>query len=74
MEYMLMPDGTVQVFNDSHSRLEVLRLLTELGGVAYYWESVTGSGKWYLMNPDDAQGGKFAEEVPDVVLLAAMLG
>jgi hypothetical protein len=74
MEYMLMPDGTVQVFPVQLNADDVRDLLSLHMGVAFYWNHTT-KGEfigWSVMHAD-CLCGTVADSVPDVIKLAAML-
>jgi hypothetical protein len=71
MEYMLMHDGSVKVFDQIHTSFQVRTALHVYEGVDYYWLS---DGQWYRIPVGSAvNGGSKVHDVPEVILLAAML-
>lgn len=74
MEYMLLLDGTVKVFNRIATSTEVLTALYENDGAAYYWRD--SSAIWYMLTPISVPGSiaqTTADAVPDIIKLAAMM-
>ena len=72
MEYMLLLDGSVKVFDMIQEVPDVLIAMAANGGVAYYWRTSWGWGE-ITLSTNLEEGGKAIADPPDVIKLAAML-
>lgn len=74
MEYMLLKDGSFKTFEPIEQTERVRELLKFHDGIAYYWNY---RGVWKAMaitTPmTEFSSNEYAQNVPDVIKLAAML-
>lgn len=74
MEYMLLSDGSVKVFESLPLHSDVVDALHDYGGVAYYWHN--DSFGWSCITPTSPVVGSKQigiDQMPEVILLAVML-
>lgn len=73
MDYLIYADGRFEAIEEIEIIAEVIVALKKSGAVRMVWKSKVLPNKWMQMRPQDVQGGVDADDVPDVVKLAAML-
>ena len=74
MEYMLLKDGTVKVFEEIDAWVDVMTALERYKGVAYYWQ--TSLRGWRKIDPSSIKSDSLditIDDLPDVIKLAHML-
>ena len=74
MEYMILRDGSLKLFNPLHMMDEVLDALAIHDGVAYYW--YTETFKWSCIKEasDIHRNVQISEDdVPEIVRMAHMM-
>jgi hypothetical protein len=74
MEFMLLPDNGVKAFETLPLQEDVVQAMRLHEGLAYYWYNPING--WYCIKLDHLTGSAQrlnADDVPDVIKLAAML-
>lgn len=74
MEYLVLRNGGVLPVVPIINAATVLVLFDKHDAVALYWRINDSAKQWYVMTYEDGlKGGNMTNNVPEVVLLAAML-
>jgi hypothetical protein len=74
MEYMLMRDGSIKVFECLETHEDVVDALYDYDGVAYYWWNANFMWSCITRTSPEVSSKQITEDtLPDVIKLAAML-
>ena len=73
MDYLIYPDGHFEAVPTIELIPDVLALLEKTNADRIVWLSNLGTQRWHQVCRGNLKGSHYADDVPDVIKLAAML-